>query len=156
MFSHELVLNMNDFRTELTHVAGHTSATIMVYVPSDRVAFMGDNLTNGEFPFTGDGRFKSWIELLERVEKMDVDVIVPGHGEVCDKQPLRILRAYFEELRHQVTAHRQAGLSKEQALAKIEITGNVPSWKPLPGFDMAGQVVTDAGRMYDQMENGLL
>lgn len=42
------------------------------------------------------GYITKWIEAIDRVMKMDVDVLVPGHGPVGTKNELGQTRAYLE------------------------------------------------------------
>lgn len=156
MLSQQLLLSMGDCSIELVHMGGHTLSTIMVYVPADKIAFLGDNLVSGQFPFTADGKFGSWIDVLARVEQMDVELVVPGHGEVCDKRAIRELKSYFESLREQIKTLSRSGLTKDRIVERVAVAENILKWEPLPGLGAKEQVSADAGRMYDQMEKGLL
>ncbi len=58
----------------------HCDGDLIVYLPARRVAFLGDLLFVGRFPWIGDGDVAGWIRALDHVLGLDVDVIVPGHG----------------------------------------------------------------------------
>ena len=155
VFSNTMTLNMGDCTIELNHLGGHSAATIMATVLEDRVAFLGDNVEQGNYPYTGEIRFGAYIDILEKVEQMDIETIVPGHGEVCGKEEARILRAYFVEMRDRVKELHKAGLKKGEVVEKVKM--NVPaSWVKSPGMDYSVQVNSDIDRMYEQVEKGLV
>lgn len=154
-FSQQMTLSMGDCIIELTYVGGHAPSTIMINVPQEKTAFLGDNLEYGFYPYTGEARYGPWIELLNNIEQTDVENFVPGHGEICGKEGTQKLRAYFEEIRDQVKMLRQIGVTKEEAVKKAKLTG-FPSWRPPPGMDAKAQMAADICRMYDQIEKKLI
>lgn len=57
----------------------HTGGDVIVYLPKERVLFTGDLLM--PMPsYMGDGYIDEWIATLEEMEKLDFDLILPGHG----------------------------------------------------------------------------
>jgi len=155
VFSSQMTLNMGSQTIELTYVGGHSPSTIMIHIPEERVVFLGDNLDNGLYPYTGEAMYGLWIELLNNVEQMNVETIVPGHGDICGKETIRKLRSYFEEMWVQVSRLRRSGLTKEEVIDRVKLKG-LPSWLPVSGMDLKTQVAVDVGRMYDQLEKKLL
>ncbi|MFC1858441.1 MBL fold metallo-hydrolase [Thermodesulfobacteriota bacterium] len=152
-FNKELTLHMGDKTLELTFAGGHSSASIMIYVPEDRVLLAGDNIVTGMPPFTANCRFGSWIELLGVVEKMEIDSIVPGHGEVCGKEVASMIRIYFENMRDQVRSLSDAGVAKDEIVKKI----NLNDVLPVPATqEVLEQMAFDVSRMYDHINKGFL
>ncbi len=97
-----------------------TPGDAFLYLPNERVLITGDLLINpisfalGCFP-TG------WLNTLERMETLEADVIVPGHGEpLKDKVLLRTDIALFRELIRRGGEAKARGLDVEQARAEIE------------------------------------
>ena len=152
-FSDELKLYMGDRALELTFVGGHSSASILIYVPEDKVLFAGDNVTTGQLPVTANCRFGSWIELLGRIEGMEVDTIVPGHGDICGQEITRATRLYFEAMRDRVRNLIDAGSNKEEAVQRIDLADCLPV---PPSEEVEQQVAFDTARMYDQISKGIL
>ena len=152
-FSRELRLHMGDRTLELTFVGGHSSASILTYVPEDGVLFAGDNIVNGQLPITANCRFGTWIEVLRRVEEMEIDTIVPGHGDICGKEVVRNIRTYFEAMRDKVRSLLDAGATKEEVVQRINLTDCLPV---PPGEEVAKQVPFDVSQMYDQISKGLV
>ena len=152
-FDTELGMHMGDADLALSFVGGHSSASIIIHVPQARVLFAGDNVVTGQLPVTANGRFGPWIALLERIEGMELDVIVPGHGEVCGKEGVSATRRYFEAMRDRVREMAGAGASREDVAQGIDLRDCLP----VPVSEEAtAQAAFDAARMYDQMAKGLL
>lgn len=150
-FSNELRLHMGDRTLVLTFVGGHSSASILVYVPEDRVLFAGDNVVTGQMPTTANCRFGAWIEMLRRVDQMEIDAIVPGHGEVCGKDTIRRLLSYFETMRARVRGFVDAGTPKEEVVQKADLSDCLP----VPSSAVAAQrAASDISLMYDQIKQG--
>jgi len=152
-FSNELRLYMGDRTLELSFVGGHSSASIVIYVPEDRVVFCGDNVVTGILPVTANCRFGPWIEMLRRVEEMEVDTIVPGHGDIGGKELARNMRFYFEGLRDRVRSLFNVGATKEEVLQRIDLTDCLPV---PPSELLTQQVASDISLMYNQIEKGFL
>ena len=70
------------------HMPGHTPPQTTVYLPREHVAFTGDNVFHQCKTFIQEADPWQWLEALDRIGQLDVDVIVPGHGEPCDKSYL--------------------------------------------------------------------
>ena len=152
-FSDRLTLYPGDAELQLSFAGGHSSASIVVYSPRDRVLFAGDNVATGKLPITRNCRFHSWITLLRRLEGMEIDVIVPGHGDLCGPEVLRPVRVYFETMRDRVQALLDSGAPREQAVAEVDLSDCIPP--VTAGEDTTAHVAFDIGRMYDQLAKGL-
>jgi len=152
-FFNELRLYMGDITLELSFVGGHSSASIVIYVPEDRVVFCGDNVVTGILPVTANCRFGPWIEMLRRVEEMEVDTIVPGHGDIGGKELARNMRFYFEGMRDRVRSLFNVGATKEEVLQRIDLTDCLPV---PPSELLTQQVASDISLMYNQIEKGFL
>jgi len=60
-----------------------------------------------------------WVESLKVIEAMDVEVVVPGHGEVGNKKAVRVFRAFIEECVDVVSKAVNQGMSKEEVADRI-------------------------------------
>lgn len=113
---------------------GHTDGDLIVYFPSEKTIHMGDLLFNNIIPvidFQGGSSTENWIKILGEVEKMDVETIIPGHGEIGDKGFLRAQAEYLKALRNEVKKLIDEGLSLEDALKKAEL----PAYKNMDGYN---------------------
>ena len=124
-FNEQLTLYVGDHTFELIHLVGHTPSEICVYVPQERVVFTGDNVTTVP-PFLREARPIAWVVSLRRLEALDVDWIVPGHGVVCGKGAIRDLVAFFEEGIDAVKKAIAQGMTKEEALERLTVMARFP------------------------------
>ena len=88
------------------------------------------------FKTLSDAYFPDWIEAIRRVEAMDFDILVPGHGPMGTKADARDHRIYLEELYGAVLAAARAGQSLEEMKASITLDayadwGQYEAWRPL-------------------------
>jgi len=67
-----------------------------------------------------------WLESLERIAALEVDVIVPGHGEVCDKGYLPEQAAFIREWLEAVQQAIDKGWSREEAKQRISFRERYP------------------------------
>jgi cyclase len=149
-FADSLALNAGSRRIELTHVGGHTPATSIVYLPDEGILFTGDVHVHDRHPFPGDGDLLQWIDALTRIEKMDAERIVPGHGEVCGLDSVARLREYFEETEGRIRDLMAQGCDREEVEKRVDLLSFFP-------VDEGREARTESfvklgiGRMYDQL-----
>jgi glyoxylase-like metal-dependent hydrolase (beta-lactamase superfamily II) len=81
IINHDTVLNLGD-EIRLLVVPGHTPGDIAVYYPRSKVLFAGDAILEGIDPYLRPDSISSvtWIKNLERMKKLDIEWIHPGHG----------------------------------------------------------------------------
>ena len=125
-FSDRLFLYLGDHTFKLIHLPGHTASEIAVFIPEEKVVFTGDNLFCRVQAFLHQAYPNEWLNSLKRIEELDVDVIVPGHGEVCDKDYLKEQASFIEEWVEAVKEAIKQGLSKEEAQSKISFLERYP------------------------------
>ena len=88
--------------------------------------FTGDNVFYKTQSFLHSGDIYLWLESLSEIEKLDVDYIVPGHGEVCGKSYLREQRAFILEWIDRVKEAVERGWTKEEAIRGISFADRYP------------------------------
>ncbi len=112
---------------------GHTDGDLMVYFPSEKTIHMGDLVFNNIIPyidFQGGSSTENWIKILEEVEKMELEIVIPGHGEIGDKSILRKEAEYLKALRNEVKKHVDEGLPLEEVIKRAEL----PAYKNMEGY----------------------
>src|SRR3954471_17078492 len=78
---------------------GHTGSDLVLYLPQEQIAFMGDLLFVKRHPWMADGDPVNWQLILKKwSEQTEVKTFVPGHGQVCDKQAVKDLADYFSKM----------------------------------------------------------
>ena len=129
-FSERLTLYQGEHTFELINMPGHTPGQIGVFVPEEKVIFTGDNVVNGWQPNLAECSPVEWIGSLQKIEAMDVDVIVPGHGEIADKRVVREFRIFIQECIDEVKEAISQGISKEEAANRISFEERLPALHP--------------------------
>ena len=128
-FDKELTLHVGNHTFQITHLPGHTAPQTAILVPEEGVVFTGDNIFFKCKTFIQEADPWEWLDALRALEQMDVDVIVPGHGETCDKEYLSTQAQVIENWLGTVEGFVKRGLTEEEALQQ-EL--NVPSLDPYP------------------------
>lgn len=93
----------------ITYGGGHTQSDAFVYLPKEKIAIMGDLVISKHQPVMMYANPKEWLSILERVELLDIETIVPGHGEVCSMKELHEVKGYINDLSTLVTETVQSG-----------------------------------------------
>ena len=114
----------------------HCDGDIVVHLERRKVAFLGDLLFHGRFPWLGDCDLDGLIAALGRVLALDVAVIVPGHGPPATLADVARFRDMLAELRAAVASAIKAGASEEAAVAEVSLpqyagVQRYQEWMPL-------------------------
>jgi cyclase len=121
-FDGEFQLQVGGKDVQLIEVGpAHTMGDTLVLVPGDRVLFSGDILFHGGHPIVWAGPVSNWIAACDRILGFDVDVIVPGHGPLADKEAVRELRSYFEYVQTEARKRFEAGMTPLEAARDISL-----------------------------------
>jgi glyoxylase-like metal-dependent hydrolase (beta-lactamase superfamily II) len=129
-FSDRLDLYVGGHEFNLFYLPGHTQSHIGVYMPKEKIFFTGDNFTHNTQPSFAHSTPAGWVKSLKKIEAMDIDIVVPGHGTVCTKKELHEFRLYIELCVNMVKKAIKAGMSKEKAADTISFDGIYPKEKP--------------------------
>ena len=90
-----------EFGLEVLHTPGHAPDHLCFFLEEERVLFTGDTVLDGMFSVINPSRggdMAVYVETLERLEKMRLSRLCPGHGDVIDEPKVRI-REYIEHRR---------------------------------------------------------
>ncbi len=127
-FNGEMQVAVGDKLVQLIEVGpAHTRGDVLAYCPADKTVFTGDILFIEGTPIMWQGPVANWIAACQRIEAMDVDTIVPGHGPLCDKSGVVAVRQYLEFVRDEARTRFDAGLTAWQAARDIEL-GQYSAW----------------------------
>lgn len=130
----------------------HTWGDALIYLPQHRILWMGDIAFFYVAPAAQSGHISKWIETIDRIAKMDVDVIVPGHGPIGTKKHLAEMREYLVFLKQEAKRRYDAGVSAGRAAAQIHAAlGTFASWTD-PG---AIRTVASVVRLYEEFKDSL-
>jgi cyclase len=114
---------------ELRHLGpAHTFGDAFVILPKDKVLFAGDLAFYYVTPLAFQGHVGNWIKVVDRILKMDVETIVPGHGPIGGKKELREMRAYLMLIRREAKKRFDSGMTAEQAARDVKL-GIYARWR---------------------------
>ena len=100
----------------------HTLGDTIVSLPAEKIMFLGDIAFFGVAPFNASGYVADWIAVCDRILRMDVRVIVPGHGPVGGKAELAHMRDYLVVVLAGAKKGHAAGLTAGRAAANIDLS----------------------------------
>lgn len=99
-FQSELGLKLGKYYLRLIHPkAAHTSGDVYVYIASYRVIITGGMVYAGQIPDLREASITQWIDALQKMEDLDAETIIPGHGEPGNKPRVTLMKHYLMELR---------------------------------------------------------
>ncbi|MFQ5798325.1 MAG: MBL fold metallo-hydrolase [Bacteroidota bacterium] len=128
---------------------GHTGGDVLVYLPKERILITGDLLTAG-LAYMGDGYLKEWAETLERLKKLEIDVILPGHGEpFAEKEKIDHFQAYLLDLWEKGVQMHRDGVSAQEAAMKIDMRSHA---KNFPRIQEVGVDLHAVLRLYELLD----
>jgi len=144
-FSEQMTFSLGSKTFELTYLGpGHGNDLIAVVVRPDEVGFVVDAVSSKRLfyrDFPG-ANVDQWIAQVKKVESLDFDILVGGHGPVGVKRDVAQGLAYLEELRAAVLAGLKAGksvddLKREIKMEKYQDWEAYDSWRALNVQGMA-------------------
>jgi glyoxylase-like metal-dependent hydrolase (beta-lactamase superfamily II) len=100
-------LKLEGVKFELLHWApAHTSGDLIIYLPSEKIAFTGDviatTLPDALIHLEKQGSSEGWITTVKGIVKLNTDQFVPGHGNIQSKADVEARLAKVEEKRAKV------------------------------------------------------
>lgn len=108
-----------EFRLEVLETPGHAPNHLCFFLDEERVLFTGDTILDGMYSVvsaTTGGDMAKYIATLERLKKMRLAKIAPGHGDVIEEPRARI----DEYLQHRRQREKQVlALVKKEGPIKI-------------------------------------
>jgi len=77
-----------------------SASDIIVYVPQDKFIFVGNIIsTNRMMRYHHDSNIEGWLKTLNEISKMDLDYIIPGHGNIFSPTIYKDMIKYFTKLK---------------------------------------------------------
>jgi len=148
-FEDRLVFHQAGREVELRHLGpAHTFGDAFVCLPKDKVLFAGDLAFYYVTPLAFQGDVGNWIKVADRILKMDIETIVPGHGPIGGKKELREMRAYLALIRREAKKRFDAGMSAEQAARDVKL-GIYARWRE------PERILPNILRLYQEFRNEL-
>ena len=111
----------------ISMVPSHTWGDTIVYLPQHKIMWVGDIRFFYVVPFAQNAHVTSWLETIDKINAIDVETIVPGHGPIGGKKELNEMGEYFRLLMSEAKKRFDAGMSPGQAAADIRL-GKFDNW----------------------------
>jgi cyclase len=127
---------LGDHTFQLLTLPGHTPYQVAVYVPEERVVFTSDNVVGG-IPFFMDAVPFAWLDSLKQLQQLDVDKIIPGHGNICDKSDLPKMMETVQFWIYSVESAIKKGWGLEETMDKVTMAERYPRFAQEPMMDGA-------------------
>jgi glyoxylase-like metal-dependent hydrolase (beta-lactamase superfamily II) len=138
-FKKRMTLELGGKTVELRYLGkNHSDNMIVMEFPEERTLFAVDFIPVKAVGFKDfpDAYLPEWIRSLARVERMDFDILAPGHGPLGTKADVTAFREYMTDLTDQVLAQARLGKSLEETKAAVDLSkysgwGQFEAWSPL-------------------------
>ena len=148
-FEDHLVYYIGGNRVEFNFVGpAHTWGDLVAYLPERKILFAADLAFFHLVPYCHNAYVSKWMEATDKILKMDVDVIVPGHGPVGGKKELADSLEYFRLLKTEAKKRYDARMSAGVAAADIKM-GKYDNWMG------PERIVMNTVRLFDEFKGTL-
>ena len=117
--SERLTLYVGDHTFQLINHPGHTPYQVAVFIPEERVVFTSDNIFYKVQAFLHQALPYEWLESLKQLQELEADVLVPGHGSICDRSYIPEQSALIQAYIDGVTKAIEQGMSLEETQDKL-------------------------------------
>lgn len=123
-FTDRMSIDLGGKHVELIYTGkNHSDNSLVVLLPQNKLLFAVDFIPvetvayrtmSSDYP-------EDWVESLKRVEQLDFETLVPGHGKIGKKEHVRQFRGYLEDLRAAVEEQVRKGASMEEAKKTVQL-----------------------------------
>ncbi|HXK07600.1 MAG TPA: MBL fold metallo-hydrolase [Verrucomicrobiae bacterium] len=116
----------------------HTRGDGFVYLPKEKLLCTGDAVVNGPYNNTSDANIGNWPSVVRSAQRLEVQYVLPGHGESGGKELLEGQAQFMMALHKAVDNAIKQGKSLETLVSggttTITLPDNVKNWvgKSLP------------------------
>lgn len=147
-FSDRATVRLGGKTVELVYLGkSHSDNMIVMHFPEERALFAVDFISVKRLPYMNlsDAYFPEWIDAVEKVEAMDFDILVPGHGPLGTKADVTEHRQYLQALYDAVLDATRQGQSLDEMKKSITLDefkhlGMYDKWRELNIEGMYRQV----------------
>ncbi len=152
-YSHRLDIIRGGRDIRIIRIGGHTAATSVVWLPQERILFIGDAVWVEQHPYMAQANSKEWLDGLTFIRKLKADQIVPGRGPICGREATEQMSQYIRFMRSRVRLHHRQGHSKQETISAV--LRDVAGWFPIsPSVKSKteSQIKQGIGRIWNEME----
>jgi cyclase len=150
-FSERLTLYLGGKEIQIIYLGkAHSQADTIVFVPADRIVYMGETFYSDEFPYISEGYSSNWMRAIEVAEALKADIYVPGHGFLPKylndtRAGLRSHWQMLKDVREAVQKQVARGAAENETVSAIDL----PQFKKFKGYERALEIAVR--RIYREM-----
>jgi cyclase len=151
-FTGRLVMTKGGREIHFVHLGGHTPATSGVFLPDDKILFTGDLVVVDEHPSLGQCDSENWLSRLRWLRKQQFQVLVPGHGKLCNVEASEPVTEYIRTMRAKVRQQYKSGRTKAEAAVVISQMIDFFPYRPGEKSIIEKRIRAGVSRVYDEMK----
>jgi glyoxylase-like metal-dependent hydrolase (beta-lactamase superfamily II) len=138
VFDREARIDLGGVTARLLWYGGaHTVGDELIFIEPDDVLISGDVVQNKVVPgAAADSTFKSWQEVVKRIQSLPVKIVVPDHSAVGDASLVTQELAFLTDLETLTADAKREGKSADDAAASVSDTmkRKYVGWSGLDGL----------------------
>jgi cyclase len=123
---------------------GHSPSDVLVYLPEERLVFLGDLLSVGFHPSMSDGDPVEFARILGETRKLGIDRAVPGHGPVTGDSGVVEMARYVQGHLDRARASLKEGIGRDEH-------ARVPAAPPFDRWAFSAFYEENARFVYDRL-----
>ena len=122
LYSERMKLTLGSETVELIHTTpAHTADLSIMYFPRQRTGFGGDVINVRRLPGSFVP-FDAYAQAIGAMLVLDIDIVVPGHGNVGTREHLAEYMGFLRHVQAEVSAGIARGLSLEQIQRTVDLS----------------------------------
>ncbi len=128
----EHVLNLGGKEIHILHLGrARSGGDLFVYLPQEKILYTTQVFLPGIFPALPGSYPSGWMEVIDKIQAMDVDFYVPGHGFIdnpeCFDEQLELQERAFNAVIAEATRLHAAGVPVDKAAEQARF-GELDTW----------------------------
>lgn len=116
----------------LTYGGGHSQSDAILYLPQEKVVFMGDLLSIQCHPALYDGDPGEMPRILDLVKRLQPQTLVPGHGPIGTLSDLQTMQQYLATMTEtaltELAFQTEEGVDIEKRISQLRPPTAFASW----------------------------
>jgi len=98
----------------ITYGGGHSPSDVFLFLPDERIAFLGDLLSVGFHPSLSDGDPQEFVRILGQMTPLGFERVVPGHGPAAAGTAVPQMERYIRGLMDAAAGAHAHGVSRDE------------------------------------------